>query len=112
MTYYCIYKDECNNKECRLRKISRRQSAFSGKDLCTSGFSCQHINLKYALLTSAERLVCKHYLRCHSKECLIKTNYFTIENFGRERSTLCPITNERLNLITEGNNSTCLSIWN
>lgn len=111
MIYYCIYKDECGNKKCRLRQTEMKYGV-SRRNLCTEGFNCRHVKLKYILLTSTERLVCKHRLRCPSKECIIKTSYFTKEDvFEKDLTITCPITNEKINLITEGSNSTCLSIW-
>jgi nitrite reductase/ring-hydroxylating ferredoxin subunit len=112
MIYYCIYKDKCSNKKCKLRVTETRCGTFSEKDLCTEGFICTHIDHRYILLTSKERLVCENYLRCPFMECIIKRNYFTKKTFGGNGLVIiCPITNEKINLITEGNNSTCLSIW-
>lgn len=117
MIYYCIYRNKCKNNDCGLKVTETRESRFSERDLCTQGFFCVRNKGKYVLLTSAERLVCRHRLKCSSETCLIKTNYFTVESFpDKNRSIICPITNTRMNLITDGiiikeRKQTCLSIW-
>lgn len=109
MTYYCIYKDECKNKKCKIRETNDKRDI---QNLRTEGFRCSHIKSKFTLLTTAERLVCEKRLKCKSETCVLKVNYLVKKNIvANAAEMICPLTSTLIKLTTDNENTACISIW-
>lgn len=111
MIYYCIYKDECKNRTCSLKSRKERLSTFSKSDMCTVDFPCSRIDVSGVLLTSSERLMCEKRLKCQSKTCILRNSYLTIKNVGPINTIVCELTGKIVNIITDGDTSKYISIW-